>query len=154
MYWEHLWKHSFTDRWSLEWEIEQILFAGGNWSTWSILAVSSSIYFGSILRVLVVFPGSIYSGYSGYCKVTISDVCTARAACVLGVVYTVHHVPSTRSIWAFSTADTPSTRSVNLGHHNNRVPQYSVPAVSRVSNWNIYCIKYVQGVVSTIHTYS
>ena len=52
----------------LEWEIEQITFAGGNWSTWSILAVSSSIYFGSILRVLAVFQGSIYSEYSGYCR--------------------------------------------------------------------------------------
>ena len=91
----------------LEWEIEQITFAGGNWSTWSILAVSSSIYFGSILRVLVVFPGSIYSGYSRYCKESISDVFTAGAACVLGVLYTAHHVPSTRSIWAYSTVDTP-----------------------------------------------
>ena len=47
-YCEHLWKHSFTDRWSLEWEIEQSTFAGGNWSTWSILALGSSVYFGSI----------------------------------------------------------------------------------------------------------
>ena len=109
-------------------------FRGGQLEYLEYTSSCSGIYFGSILRVLVVFPGSIYSGYSGYCKVNISDVCTARAACVLGVVYTVHHVPSTRSIWAFSTADTPSTRSVNLGHHNNRVPQYSVPAVSRVSN--------------------
>ena len=105
--------------------MEQITFAGGNWSTWSIRVVSSSIYFGSILRVLAVFPGSIYSGCSGYCKVSISDVCTAGAACVLGVLYTAHHVPSTRSIWAFSTGDTSSTRSINLGHHNTRVPQYS-----------------------------
>ena len=62
-----------------------------------VLAVSSSIYFGSILRVLAVFPGSIYSGCSGYCKVSISDVCTAGAACVLGVLYTAH-VLSIRSI--------------------------------------------------------
>ena len=40
-YWEHLWKHSFTDIWSLQWEIEQISFAGGIWSTWSILRTSS-----------------------------------------------------------------------------------------------------------------
>ena len=89
-----------------------------------VLAVSSSIYFGSILRVLAVFPGSIYSGCSGYCKVSISDVCTAGAACVLGVLYTAHHIPSTRSIWAFSTGDPLSARSSNLGHHNSRVPQY------------------------------
>ena len=114
-YWEHLWRYSFTDRWSLEWEIEQITFPWGNWSTWRILAGSSSIYFRSILRVLAVFPGSIYSGYSDLLQ-SISDVCTAGAACVLGVLYTTHHVPSTRSIWAFSTADTPSIRSINLGH--------------------------------------
>ena len=90
-----------------------------------VLAVSSSIYFGSILRVLAVFPGSIYSGYSDYCKLSISHVCSAGAACVLGVLYTAHHIPSTRSIWAFSTAHTPSTRSIYLGHHNTRVPQYS-----------------------------
>ena len=47
---------------------------------------------------------------------SISDVCTADAACVLGVLYTTHHVPSTRSIWAFSTADTPRTRGINVGH--------------------------------------
>ena len=85
----------------------------------------SSICVGSILRVLAVFPGSIYSGYSGYCKVCFSNVCTAGAACVLGVLYTAYHVVSTRSIWAFSTADTPSTRRINFGHHSNRVPQYS-----------------------------
>ena len=124
-YWEHLRRHSFSDRWPLEWEIEQIKFAVGNWRTWSLLAVSSSIYFGGILRVLALFPGSIYSGYCGYCKVSISDVCTAGTACVLGVLSTAHHVPSTRSIWVFSSADTPSTRSINLGHHNSRVPQYS-----------------------------
>ena len=33
------------------------------------MAVGSSIFFGSVLRVLAIFPGSIYSGYSGYCKV-------------------------------------------------------------------------------------
>ena len=131
MYWEHLWKHSFTDRWSLEWEIEQITFAGGSWSTWSILADSSSIYFGRILRVLAVFPGSIYFGCSGYCKVSITwyGCLYGRqqrgAACVLGVLYAAHHLPSTRSIWTFNTADTPCTRSINLGHHNSRVPQYS-----------------------------
>ena len=91
---------------------QQNNIAGGNWTPWSILAVSSSIYFGSILRVLAVFPGSTYSGYSGYCKVSISDVCTAGVTCVLGVLYTAHHVPSTRSICDFSTADTPSTRSI------------------------------------------
>ena len=90
-----------------------------------VLAVSGSICFGGILRVLAVFPGSICSGYSGYCKVSISDVCTAGAACVLGVLYTAHYVPSTRSIWAFSTTDTPSTRIINLGHDNSRAPQYS-----------------------------
>ena len=37
---------------------------------------------------------------------------------VLGVLYTARHVPSTRIIWAFSTADTPSTRSINLGNRN------------------------------------
>ena len=47
----------------------KFLSKGGNWSTWSILAVSNSTYFGSIMRVLVAFPGSIYSRYSGYCKV-------------------------------------------------------------------------------------
>ena len=98
---------SFTDRWSLEWEIERIIFAGGNWSTWSTLSDSSSIYFGSIMRVLAVLPGAVYSGYSGYCKVSNPDVCTAGAACVLGVLYTAYHVPSTRSIWAYSTVDTP-----------------------------------------------
>ena len=100
-------------------------FPGGNWSTWSVLAVSSIIYFGSILRALAVFPGSMYSGYSGYCKVSVSNVCTAGAACVLGVLYTAHHIPSTRSIWAFSTGDSPSIRSINLGHHSTGVPQYS-----------------------------
>ena len=55
--------------WSLEWETKQINFAGGNWSAWSILADSSSIHFGSKLRALAVFPGSIYSGYSDHCKV-------------------------------------------------------------------------------------
>ena len=124
-YWEHLWKHSFTDRWSLEWEIEQICFAGCNWSTWSILAVGSGIHPGSILRVLAVFPDSICSGYSGYCNASISDFCTAGAVYVLGLLYTAHHVRSTRRFWAFSTADTLSTRSINLEHHNNRVPQYS-----------------------------
>ena len=122
-----------------------------------MLAVSSSIYFGNILRVLVVFPSSVYCGYSGYCKViSISDVCAAGAACVLGVRYTAHHVPRTRSVWAFSTADTPSTRSNNLGHHNGRVPQYSRHQQHpeyRTETYT-YCIKYVQGVVSTIHTYS
>ena len=49
----------------------------------SILAASSSIYFGSILRVLAAFPGSIYSGYSGYCRVSTSNVCTAGAAVLL-----------------------------------------------------------------------
>ena len=90
-----------------------------------MLAVSRGICFGSILRVLAVFPGSILSGYSGYCEVSISDVCTAGAACVLGVLYTAYHVPSTHSIWALCTADASSTRSINLGHHNTRVPQYS-----------------------------
>ena len=47
----------------------------------SILAASSSIYFGSILRVLAIFRGSIYSGYSVYCNVSISDVCAAGVAC-------------------------------------------------------------------------
>ena len=46
-------------------------------------------------------------------------------ATVLGVLYAAHHLPSTRSIWAFSTGDTPSTRSIDLGHNNKRVPQYS-----------------------------
>ena len=104
---------------------QQNNFVGGNLTPSRILAVRSSIYFGSILRVLAVFPGTIYSGYSGDCKVSISDVCTAGAACVLGVLYTAHHVPCTRCIWGFSTADIPSTRSVNLGHHNSRVPHYS-----------------------------
>ena len=113
---EHLWKHSFTDIWSLEWEIDQ--HTGGNWSTRSILVVSS-FYFGSILRVPAVFPGLIYSGYCGYCKGNISDVCTAG-----GIRFTAH-VPSTRSIWAFSTADTASTRSIHLGHINSIVPQSS-----------------------------
>ena len=90
-------KAFFIYRWFLEWETEQIAFAGGNWSTWSVLAVGSSILFASILRVLAVFAGSIYSRYSGYCKVSISDVCTAGAACVLGVLYTAH-VLSIRSI--------------------------------------------------------
>ena len=116
-------KHSFTDRWSLEWQIERITFAGGNWIIWSILAISSSIYFGSILRVLALFPGSIYFGYYGYCKASISDICTAGAACALGDMYTTHHVPSSRCIWAFNAADTPSTRIINLAHHNSRVPQ-------------------------------
>ena len=44
-------------------------YGGGNRTPWSILAVSSSIYFGRTLRVLAVFPGSTYSGYSSYCKV-------------------------------------------------------------------------------------
>ena len=74
------------------------------------------------LEYIAVFPGSICSGYSCYCTVSISDVCTAGDACVLGVLYNAHHV---RSIWAFSTADTPSTRSITLGHRNTRVPQYS-----------------------------
>ena len=106
--------------------MEQITFAGGNWSAWNILAaiINSTIYFGSILRVLAVFPGFICSAYAGYCKVRTSDVCTAGAACVLGVLYTAHHVPNTRSIWAFSIVDTPSTRSINLAQHNTRVPQY------------------------------
>ena len=99
--------------------------AGGNWTPWSILAVSSSFCSGSILRVLAVFPGSILSGYSGYCEVSISDVCTAGAACVLGVLYTAYHVPSTHSIWALCTSDASSTCSINLGHHNTEVPQYS-----------------------------
>ena len=126
-YWERLWRHSFTEIWSLEYETEQIPFARGNWSTWSIRAVSSSFFLWSILRVLAVFPGSIYSGYSGYCKVSISDVLCGGccSACILGVLYTAHHIPSTRSIWVFSTGDTPSTRRINSGHHNSRVPQYS-----------------------------
>ena len=33
---------AFIHRWPVEWEIEQITFAGGNWSTWSILAVGSN----------------------------------------------------------------------------------------------------------------
>ena len=51
--------------------------------------------------MLAVFPGSIYSGYSGCCKASVSDVCTAGAACVLGVQCTgaAHHAHSTRSIW-------------------------------------------------------
>ena len=96
---------------------------GGQLEYLEYTAVSSRIYFGNILRVLAVFPASICSGYSGCCKESISDVCTAGAACVLGVLYTAHHVPSTRSTWAFSTADISSTRSINLGHHNTRVPQ-------------------------------
>ena len=32
--------------------------------------------------------------------------------------------PALAEIWAFSTADIPSTRSINLGH-NSRLPQYS-----------------------------
>ena len=60
---------AFTHRWSFEWEIEQISFAGGNWSTLRILAVRSSNYFGSMLQVLAVFSGSIYSRCSSYCKV-------------------------------------------------------------------------------------
>ena len=47
----------------------QNTMVGGNRTPWSILAVSSSIYFGRTLRVLAVFPGSTYSGYSSYCKV-------------------------------------------------------------------------------------
>ena len=86
---------------------------------------SRGSYFGSILRVLAVFSGSIFSGYSGYRKKGISDACTAGAACVLGVLYTARHVPSTRGIWAFSTADTPSTQSIHLGRHNSRVPHTS-----------------------------
>ena len=74
---------------------QQNTMAGGNWTSWSLLAVRSSNYFGSASRVLAIFPGSIYSGYSGYCKASVSDVCTAGAACVLGVLYTAHHVPST-----------------------------------------------------------
>ena len=146
-------KAFFIYRWFLEWETEQIAFAGGNWSTWSVLAVGSSILFASILRVLAVFAGSIYSRYSGYCKVSISDVCTAGAACVLGVLYTAHHVPSTRSIWAFSIGDTPSTRSVYLRHQNTRVPQYSLYQQYPEYRTETY-IKYAQGVVSTIHRYS
>ena len=76
---------------------QQNTIAGGIWTPWSILAVSTSIFFGSILGVFTVLPSSIYSGASGYCKVSISDVCTAGAACVLGVLYT-DHVASTRSI--------------------------------------------------------
>ena len=122
-------------------------FPGGNWSTWSVLAVSSIIYFGSMLRVLAVFPGSMYSGHSGYCKVSVSNVCTAGAACVLGVLYTAHHIPSTRSIWALSTGDTLSTRSINLGLH-------STPILSTSSIQSIepkHTLHQVQGVVSTIH---
>ena len=85
---------------------------------------SRGSYFGSILRVLAVFSGSIFSRYSGYRKKGISDACTAGAACVLGVLYTARHVPSTRGIWAFS-ADTPSTQSIHLGRHNSRVPHTS-----------------------------
>ena len=131
---------------------QQKTIAGGNWAPWSILAVSSSIYFGRILQVLAVFPGLIYSGYSGYCKVSISDVCTARAACVLGVQYTAHHVSSTRSIGAFSIADTPSTRSINLEHHDTRVPQYSqYQQYPNIEPKHVTHVKYVQRVVSTIH---
>ena len=128
-----------------------MLLRGAN----GVLAVSSSIYFGSMLRVLAVFPGSMYSGHSGYCKVlvSISDICTAGAACVLGVLYTAHHVPSTRSIWAFSIGDTPSTRSVYLRHQNTRVPQYSLYQQYPEYRTETY-IKYAQGVVSTIHRYS
>ena len=130
--------------------------AGGNWTPWSILAVSSSFCSGSILRVLAVFPGSILSGYSGYCEVSISDVCTAGAACVLGVLYTAYHVPSTHSIWALCTADASSTRSINLGHHNTEVPQYS-QYQQYPENRTEACItyiKYVQGVVSTCLLYT
>ena len=56
---------------------------------------------------------------------SISDVCTADTACVLGDMYTARHTPSARSIWAFSTGDTPCTRSTNLGHHDTIVPQHS-----------------------------
>ena len=45
---------------------------------------------------------------------SISDVCTAGAACVPEVLYTAHHIPGTRSIWAFSTGDPPSTRSITM----------------------------------------
>ena len=68
------------------------------------------------MRVLAALDALVTAKYS--------DVCTAGAACVLGVLYTAHHVPSTRSIWAVSAADTPSTHSINLGDHDSRVPQY------------------------------
>ena len=87
-------EHSFTDRWSLEWEISKLLSRGATGLLGSILAVCSSIYVGSVLRVLAVFPGSMYSGYSGYCKVITSDICTAGAAvlvysgfCILLIIF-------------------------------------------------------------------
>ena len=135
---------------------QQNTIAWGNRNPWSILAVSSR----------VVLISGVYCEYSPYLRVqyTLDTLVTAKYVFRIfvrrvlrvysGVLYTAHVVPSNRSIWPVSTADTPGTRSINLGHHNinRRVLQY--PQYQRYPEYrteNIHHIKYVQVVVCTFH---
>ena len=77
-----------------------IAFGGSNWSksTGSISGVHTASTRSSVLRILPACTSEYFEvRYCGYCLH--SGLCTA-------------HAPSTRSIWAFSSARTPGTRNI------------------------------------------
>ena len=84
--------------------MEQITFGGSNWSTWGAGSISG--LYTANTRIIAMFCTADTA-----CTPRISGFDTAGTACTRGSVLLIH-TPSTRSIWAFSTAHTPSARPI------------------------------------------